>query len=99
MTRMLRDTPLTKAQHEIGQTIQSSAEALLTIINDILDFSKIEAGKLEFETVDIDLPDILAGTLGLMQGQAQEKGLRIHSTIDPEVPAYLRGDAGRLAAR
>jgi len=96
MTRMLRDTPLTKAQHEIGQTIQSSAEALLTIINDILDFSKIEAGKLEFETVDIDLPDIVAGTLGLLQGQAQAKGLQIHSAIDPDVPAFLRGDAGRL---
>jgi PAS domain S-box-containing protein len=96
MTRMLRDTPLTKAQHEIAQTIQSSAEALLTIINDILDFSKIEAGKLEFETIDIDLPDVLAGTLGLMQLQAQAKGIRIHSMVDADVPAFLRGDAGRL---
>jgi PAS domain S-box-containing protein len=96
MTRMLRDTPLTKAQHEIAQTIQSSAEALLTIINDILDFSKIEAGKLEFETVDIDLPDVLAGTLGLMQCQAQAKGIQIHSTVEANVPAFLRGDAGRL---
>ena len=96
MTSMLRDTPLTKAQHEIAQTIQSSAEALLTIINDILDFSKIEAGKLEFETVDIDLPHVLTGTLGLMQCQATTKGLQIHSTIDPDVPAFFRGDAGRL---
>jgi PAS domain S-box-containing protein len=96
MTRMLRDTPLTKAQHEIAQTIQSSAEALLTIINDILDFSKIEAGKLEFETVDIDLPVVLAGTLGLMQCQAQAKGIQIHSTVEANVPAFLRGDAGRL---
>ena len=96
MTGMLRDTPLTKAQHEIAQTVQSSAEALLTIINDILDFSKIEAGKLEFETVDIDLPHVLTGTLGLMQCQAQAKGIEIHSTIDADVPAFLRGDAGRL---
>jgi len=96
MTGMLRDTPLTQAQHEIAQTIQSSAESLLTIINDILDFSKIEAGKLEFETVDIDLPHVLAGTLGLMQCQSTAKGLQIYSTVDPDVPAFLRGDAGRL---
>ncbi|MEA3186797.1 MAG: two-component system, sensor histidine kinase and response regulator [Chthoniobacter sp.] len=96
MTSMLRDTPLTKAQHEIAETIQGSAEALLTIINDILDFSKIEAGKLEFETVDIDLPHVLSGTLGLMQCQAAAKGLQIHSTVDPDVPVFLRGDAGRL---
>jgi signal transduction histidine kinase len=31
-------------QREFGETIRSSADALLTIINDILDF-KIEAGK------------------------------------------------------
>jgi PAS domain S-box-containing protein len=96
MTGMLRDTPLTQAQHEIAQTIQTSAEALLTIINDILDFSKIEAGKLEFETVDIELPHILGGALRLMQAQAQAKGIAIHSMIEADVPVRLRGDAGRL---
>jgi PAS domain S-box-containing protein len=96
MTGMLRDTPLTQAQHEIAQTIQTSAEALLAIVNDILDFSKIEAGKLEFETVDIDVPQVLARTLDLMQNQAQAKGIELHSAIDADVPAFLRGDAGRL---
>jgi PAS domain S-box-containing protein len=96
MTGMLRDTPLTQAQHEIAQIIQTSAEALLAIVNDILDFSKIEAGKLEFETVDIDLPQVLAGTLDLMQNQAQAKGIELHSAIDADVPTHLRGDAGRL---
>jgi PAS domain S-box-containing protein len=96
MTGMLRDTPLTRAQHEIAETVQSSAEALLTIINDILDFSKIEAGKLRFETVDLDLPHVIAGALSLMQCQAQAKGIGIHSMIDADVPNRLRGDAGRL---
>ena len=96
MTGMLRDTPLTQAQHEIAQTIQRSAEALLAIINDILDFSKMEAGKLEFETVDIALPHVIEGALSLMQSQAQAKGIPIHSKVDADVPALLRGDAGRL---
>jgi PAS domain S-box-containing protein len=96
MTGMLRGTPLTQEQHEIAQTVQSSAEALLTIINDILDFSKIEAGKLRFETVNIDLPHVLTGALRLMQCQAQAKRIRVDSTIDAGVPTRLRGDAGRL---
>jgi signal transduction histidine kinase/HPt (histidine-containing phosphotransfer) domain-containing protein len=96
MTGMLRDTPLTQAQHEIVQTVQGSAEALLAIINDILDFSKIEAGKVRFETADIDLPHVLSGALDLMQGQAQAKGIGIQSTVDAGVPHRLRGDAGRL---
>jgi len=96
MTAMLRDTPLTEAQQEIAQTIQTSGEVLLTVINDILDFSKIEAGKLDFETVDIDLPHLIRGTVGLMQYSAKAKGVKVRSSSDANVPARLRGDGGRL---
>jgi PAS domain S-box-containing protein len=96
MTGLLLDTPLTKQQHEFAETIQLSGEALLTIVNGILDFSKIEAGKLELETVDIDLAHLMEGTLGLLRGIAQSKGLELRASIDPDTPAKLRGDGGRL---
>ncbi len=96
MTGLLRDTPLTDAQQEIAQTIQTSGEALLSVINDILDFSKIEAGKLEFEMVDIDLPHLLRGTLSLMQFAAKAKRVDVQFSIAADVPTHLRGDGGRL---
>ncbi len=96
MTALLLDTPLTGEQNEIADTIRTSADALLTIINDILDFSKIEAGKLELEMIDIDLADLVRGTLELLREIAKSKGLELRASIHGEVPTKLRGDGGRL---
>ena len=96
MTGLLLDTPLTQQQKEFAETIRLSGEALLTIVNDILDFSKIEAGKLELEIGNVDLGQVVRGTLELLQETAKSKGLRLGASIDPDVPTELRGDGGRL---
>ena len=63
MTELVLGTNLTNEQREYIDLINASAESLLTVINDILDFSKIEAGKLDLETVDFALRDLIASTL------------------------------------
>jgi PAS domain S-box-containing protein len=96
MTGLLLDTPLTEEQRQFAETIQLSGEALLSIVNDILDFSKIEAGKLELEIVDMDLAHVVRGTVELLRETTKAKSLELRATIDPDVPAQLRGDCGRL---
>ncbi|MFN2475386.1 MAG: ATP-binding protein [Chthoniobacterales bacterium] len=96
MTGMLRDTPLTDAQHEIAETIRTSGEALLTIINDILDFSKIEAGQLEFEAIDFQLSHVVHEAIGLVGSLAKAKGVALTSSAAVGTPDHLRGDGGRL---
>jgi signal transduction histidine kinase len=96
MTGLLLDTPLTKEQQKFAETIQLSGEALLTIVNDILDFSKIEAGKLDLEIGDMNLAQVVQGTMELLKETAKSKGLELHASIDWEVPILLRGDRGRL---
>ncbi len=96
MTGLLLDTELTDEQRRYAGIVQASGESLLSILNDILDFSKIEAGKLEIETLDFDLRDMLddfAAALGL---RAQSKGLEFICAAAPEVPTLLSGDPGRL---
>jgi len=96
MSGLLLGTKLNLEQKEYSQTVQSSADYLLSIINDILDFSKIEAGKLEFEILDFNLRNIIEETASTMTLKAQEKGLQFEKLIDEEVPYLLKGDPGRL---
>jgi PAS domain S-box-containing protein len=96
MTHLLANTDLSEEQRDYVVTIRSSGEALLTILNDILDFSKIEAGKLRFETLDFNLGKTVEGTVRLLRPQTSAKGIELKSSIAAGVPAWVRGDPGRL---
>ncbi len=96
MTGLLLDTPLTPQQRQFTETIRFSGENLLTIINDILDFSKIEAGRMDLETTDFDLRQVIESIGAMFAERAYQKGLELISSVAPNVPFALRGDPFRL---
>src|ERR1017187_5502549 len=96
MTELLLDTQLDALQRDYAETIRDSGASLLTLINDILDFSKVEAGKLEFEQLDMDLRDNFEDVARLLSIQAHAKGLEVTVQIDPNLPDFVMGDAGRV---
>ena len=96
MTGLLRDTDLSAEQREYVDTVQSSANGLLTILNDILDFSKVEAGRLDLESIDFDLRSAVQDVVELLAERAQSKGVELLGTVDPAVPEAVRGDPGRF---
>ncbi len=96
MTSLLLDTNLSRVQRHNAEVIRESSESLLWLINDILDFSKIEAGKLEIENIDFDLHSLLDDFSILLAVKAQEKEIEFVCAADPETPALLRGDPGRI---
>ncbi|HKV40868.1 MAG TPA: histidine kinase dimerization/phospho-acceptor domain-containing protein, partial [Blastocatellia bacterium] len=59
MAELALDTDNLDEQRECLGLVKYSAESLLSILNDILDFSKIEAGKLELDTTEFKLRDIV----------------------------------------
>lgn len=95
-TRQMLKTTLTNSQADYLQTIEKSANNLLTIINDILDFSKLEAGKLALENIPFEFQEALEEVVSLQATSAHEKGLEITLKIDPKIPVGLVGDPLRI---
>ena len=96
MAELLIETQLDAEQREFAETISSSAHALLAIINDILDYSKIEAGKLAIESAELSVSELLDGVMRLLSSRAGAKNLLLSTELAGDVPARVRGDAGRL---
>ena len=96
MAHLLLDTKLTPHQRRYLLALQESGSNLLEIINDILDFSKVEAGKLELESIDLDLAEVVNGSAGLFSTTARTKGLERAVDIAPQVPRWVKGDPVRL---
>lgn len=95
-SKQLAKTPLHSSQLEYIQTIERSANNLLSIINDILDFSKLEAGKMVIENIPFGLRDCLDETLAIISTSAHEKGLEIVVDVEADVPDNVNGDSMHL---
>ncbi|MEI6673642.1 MAG: PAS domain S-box protein [Verrucomicrobiota bacterium] len=96
MNGLLLDTDLDDEQLAYAEVVRTSGESLLGLLNDILDFSKIEAKKLDLETLDFDLSDLLEDFTATLALLAHEKNLELLCRVDSAVPERLRGDPGRL---
>jgi len=96
MSELLQGTELSARQRRLAEIITRSAAGLLEIINDILDFSKIEAGKLELETIEFGLREIIEETIEILGIRARAKGLELKCVIESSVPAAVQGDPLRL---
>lgn len=87
---------LPEPQRGYIQRVRSSADLLMGILNDILDFSKIEAGKLDIDTVDFDLDDVVRSVSEIVGVRAREQSLVLSTEVATDVPPRLRGDPLRL---
>ncbi len=95
LTHLLRRTNTTPEQDDRLRKIDSASMHLLAIINDILDLSKIDAGRLQLESADFNLAEVLDNVASFIGESARAKGLNV--VIENNyMPTWLRGDATRL---
>lgn len=95
-TDLLLKTPLNLAQKQYAENANTSGKVLLGIINDILDFSKIEAGKLELDTVETDIVQLMEETVDIIKYHASQKNLELLMNLPLSIPRYATLDPVRL---
>jgi len=93
---LLDEGKLNKQQKKWVNVIRSSSERLVGMLNNVLDISKIDANKLDLNNQPFRLSDVLDETTTLMSPLAENKGLRIYSLKEANVPTTLIGDKGRI---
>ena len=96
LSHLALKTQLSPKQRDYVGKIHNAGTSLLAVINDILDFSKIEAGKLDLETTDFKLDDVISSVTTLTAQKAHEKGLEFLVHVAPGIPEQLLGDPLRL---
>ncbi|PIE14087.1 MAG: hybrid sensor histidine kinase/response regulator [Rhodobacterales bacterium] len=98
MTELLGASDLSPEHRRYLDTIQESAEALLTLINDILEYSRFESGRPSIHAEEFDIQSCLDGVEALMRPQAERKGLYLNFGCRdvPTLPRRAIGDGGRI---
>jgi signal transduction histidine kinase/ligand-binding sensor domain-containing protein/CheY-like chemotaxis protein/HPt (histidine-containing phosphotransfer) domain-containing protein len=94
-TELLARTSQTSQQKRLTDTIQSSTSVLLQIVNDLVDLSKMQAGKIQFESLLLDLTQILEESTLLFAAAAEARGVEL-IVCPPDRTMELQGDPLRI---
>lgn len=93
---LLLDTELSTDQAQMLKEADQATKTLTTIINDLLDFSKLERGQIHIQKTDFNLVEAIVDVCDAFAARFKEKGLTFSVDIDPSLPQWTVGDAGRL---
>ena len=87
--------PLAPEQQPWVSQIQQAGWHLLEMINDVLDLSRIESGNLRLQVETLNLAELINATVGMVDGEAQQRSIRITQDLAPGTSTVL-GDATRV---
>ncbi|WP_374029619.1 ATP-binding protein [Bdellovibrio bacteriovorus] len=92
---LIKEGPLTAEQKGWLHSLESAGETLLGMLNNILDFSKFESGRMQLESREFLLSDLVRDLEALVATEVMRKGLKF-SLRCPEDDRWVIGDSLRL---
>jgi len=95
-TELLHEQVTDAVQQGYLESIQKGGKNLLRLINDVLDLSKIEAGKMPLHFEPINLPELGTDLAEIFTPRCNQKGIKLHLSLDPNLPKFVLMDDVRL---
>jgi signal transduction histidine kinase/FixJ family two-component response regulator len=83
-------------QRSIVETLERSARSFLELLNDLLDLAKIEAGRMDLESADFRVSQVMKDVQEFFAPAMSQKGLAFSVHCNPGRHDVLSGDAKRL---
>src|SRR6516164_3662380 len=80
---------------EYSGLVVKSGRHLLNVINSVLDYAKSEAGHAELRCEPVDLTEIAADCLGMVDDQSRRTGIEVRRML-PDAPLVISGDDQKL---
>jgi len=87
--------PVNDEQKKWLAHIQASCRGVVNLINDFLDLSKFEAGRIDLMKEEVDLEQLIHGSVETYLVLANEKKLSLTTRVDPSLPK-VHADPRRL---
>jgi signal transduction histidine kinase/HAMP domain-containing protein len=80
---------------EYSGLVVKSGRHLLNVINSVLDYAKSEAGRAELRCEPVDLTEIVADCLGMVDDQSRRAEIEVRRIL-PDAPLVISGDDQKL---
>jgi signal transduction histidine kinase/HPt (histidine-containing phosphotransfer) domain-containing protein/ActR/RegA family two-component response regulator len=96
MSDLLLASNQSPEQKNITETLERSARSFLELLNDLLDLAKIEAGRMDLDTMDFRLSQVMKDVQEFFAPAMSQKGLSFSVECDPTEYDVLSGDPKRL---
>lgn len=88
--------PLTTEQSRTISRITANTSRMLGMVNNLLDQAQIEAGKLAIHIEPFAIEKLIDDLRSVATVLAENKGLDLTCSVEPDVPSTLASDAQRL---
>jgi len=95
-TQVLLWSDLSEEHASLANRIRKNCEILHELVNHTLDLSRIEAGLLTLHPEPFAVSALVDEVRDTLIDQAENKGLRLVTRVDPSVPRRVMGDRGRI---